>query len=270
MKLTNYSEKIENYKLLSLFIDNIAKYRLVFNKQLGLPVMNNTLLIVRNGVIQLTVRNRTIKLKINDGVFLQRGSSIRLHGLSEEENWAVVITFDGSGVPGMLRYLQLSDGMRFNVSGNANALCLDSMIQYYEAREYFRAAIVLQSLLISIKDSDGRDYRVSNMQEVYQYMQEHFAEPLDLNHLAEIYGTSVSYFSRAFKQYYKIAPMTFVNDVRIRHARMLLETTDLKINEVAGRCGFDKLEYFCYVFKKSAGCTPTQYRLNREYANRPD
>ena len=42
----------------------------------------------------------------------------------------------------------------------------------------------------------------------------------------------------------------------------------MKVQEIAGYCGFEKMEYFCYVFKKVEGCTPSQYRLNRWHADK--
>ena len=62
--------------------------------------------------------------------------------------------------------------------------------------------------------------------------------------------------------------MTFVNEVRMHYARLFLTTTEMKIQEIAGHCGFEKMEYFCYVFKKGGGCTPSQYRLNRRHADK--
>ena len=56
----------------------------------------------------------------------------------------MIIQFDGEGVPGMLQYLHIQDGERFNVSGNVLAAELDSMIQTWEAGEYFRASVMLQ------------------------------------------------------------------------------------------------------------------------------
>lgn len=65
-----------------------------------------------------------------------------------------------------------------------------------------------------------------------------------------------------------MAPMTFVNEVRMHYARLFLTTTEMKVQEIAGHCGFEKMEYFCYVFKKVEGCTPSQYRLNRWHADK--
>ena len=65
-----------------------------------------------------------------------------------------------------------------------------------------------------------------------------------------------------------VAPMTYVNEVRMHYARLFLTSTEMKIQEISLHCGFEKMEYFCYVFKKTEGCTPSQYRINRRHADK--
>lgn len=262
------TEKKDNFRLLSVFIDNIVQERQIFYQQSERCCECYELVFVKSGALQLAVNGKRMKLKKNTASIIKKGSKMIFYRVSDEDCMVTTIGFDGSGVPGMLRYLELKERDVLQASGNAVAVLLDSIIQYYEGGEYFRAALALQTMLITAKDAAQKNYRVSNLNGIYEYIQTHYGEPLDLNHLAGVYGTSVSYFSRAFRQFFGVTPMAFVNEVRIRQARMLLETTDLKIHEIAERCGFEKLEYFCYVFKKSEGCTPTQYRLNRGYASK--
>lgn len=268
MKNEAITEKKDDYRRLSLFVDKITKFHVMIEKHPQTILHSYIILVVRMGDINIRVDDWDIKLKTNDALIIKKGKKLTIQGLPGEECWIVAVQFDGSGVHEMLRYLEFSDVAKFNVSGNLLAACLDSMIQTWEAGEYFRSAIILQTLLINIKDTEKKDYKISNLNEIYQYIQEHYAEPLDLNHLARVYGTSVSYFSRAFKEHFGIAPMAFVNKIRIHYARLFLVTSNMRIHDIAHRCGFEKMEYFCYVFKKSEGCTPSQYRANRKNADK--
>ncbi len=261
----NNSENKDNLKLLSVFIDNIVRDRQIFYQKYEKICGNYELMLVKSGILQLILDGKKMKLKKNTACVIKKGTRGVAYRLSDEACEITVVEFDGSGVPGMLRYLRFDERDVFGVSGNHLADMFDKMVLCYESGEYFRSAVILQSLMLAVKDTADKNHRISNLDEIYQYIQNHYAEPLDLNHLAGVYGTSVSYFSRAFKQFFDVSPMNFVNEVRIRQARVLLETTELKVHEIAERCGFEKLEYFCYVFKKYAGCTPTQYRLNRGY-----
>lgn len=268
MNKNKNTEKNDNFRLLSVFIDNIVQAQQIFYQQSEKFCECYELVFVKSGALQLVINGKRMKLKKDTASIIKKGSNIIFYRVSDEACIVTTIGFDGSGVPGMLRYLELKERDVFQVSGNAIAVLFDDILQYYEGGEYFRAALALQTMMITVKDTANKNYRISNLNGIYQYIQTHYGEPLDLNHLAGVYGTSVSYFSRVFRQFFGVAPMAFVNEVRIRQSRILLETTDLKIHEIAERCGFEKLEYFCYVFKKSEGCTPTQYRLNRGYVSK--
>ena len=268
MKNTKLTDKTDNYRILSVYIDNIMRKTENHEQQTRLVFDCYTIVIVRSGKIHIEESGQQMILRKGDAVFFEKGKMAIGKALKGDECWIMIIQFDGEGVPGMLQYLHIQDGERFNVSGNVLAAELDSMIQTWEAGEYFRASVMLQSLFLTIHDIRGTDYRSLDLNTIYEYIQEHYAEPLDLNSLSHLYGTSVSYFSRAFKQHFGTAPMTFVNEVRMHYARLFLTTTEMKVQEIAGHCGFEKMEYFCYVFKKVEGCTPSQYRLNRWHTDK--
>ena len=58
--------------------------------------------------------------------------------------------------------------------------------------------------------------------------------------------------------------MTFSNyltHVRIDRAKHLLYNYDLKLDEIAARCGYYDAPYFCRVFKRLTKTTPAEYRM---------
>lgn len=52
----------------------------------------------------------------------------------------------------------------------------------------------------------------------------------------------------------------YLNQERLRHAVLLIETTDLKLKEIVGRVGFSSQTYFDRQFKSRYGMTPNTYR----------
>ena len=260
MKKTKLTEKNDNFRKLSIYIDNIVRKIESCDYQTRLFFDCYTIIIVRSGKLHIEENGQQILLKTNEAIILEKGRMAIGKALKGEECWITLVFFNGQGVPAMLEYLDIGDRERFNINGNVLSAELDAMIQTWEAGEYFRSSVMLQSLLLTVKDSEKANYQNSNLNDIYQYIQEHYAEPMDLNSLAQLYGASVSYFSRAFKQHFGTSPMTYVNEVRMHYARLFLTSTEMKIQEIAGHCGFEKMEYFCYVFKKTEGCTPSQYR----------
>ena len=88
----------------------------------------------------------------------------------------------------------------------------------------------------------------------------HLNEHLTLNSLAAQSGCSVSYFSREFKRSTGFAPYAFILRARLDHAKHLLMTTELSIQEIADRTGFASLANFSYTFRKNIGISPTDFR----------
>lgn len=85
---------------------------------------------------------------------------------------------------------------------------------------------------------------------------------LSLNAMSAICNVSPSYFSALFKKETGLTLTEFVNKRRISLAKHLLKTTNLQIQTIAQHCGILDFHYFCRMFKKSVGQTPTQYREN--------
>lgn len=48
--------------------------------------------------------------------------------------------------------------------------------------------------------------------------------------------------------------------VRIDRAKFMLKKYQFRLSEVAERCGFQDVNYFCRVFKTKTGMTPSEYR----------
>ncbi|MEY8354867.1 helix-turn-helix domain-containing protein [Lachnospiraceae bacterium 54-53] len=94
-----------------------------------------------------------------------------------------------------------------------------------------------------------------------RFIMDNYANPeLTLGRVADFIGLNEKYFSTRFT---KEEGMTFINyltEVRIRKARELMETTDLKIYEISQSVGYNSVEHFTRVFKKLCGVSPGGYR----------
>ena len=98
------------------------------------------------------------------------------------------------------------------------------------------------------------------MQRVMAYINEHYAQPLTLEEVADHCNLSATYFSRKFKL---ITGQTFkehLNYIRLRQAKQMLCTTDNTVTKIAMLCGFGSSNYFKDVFKADVGISPREYR----------
>lgn len=95
-----------------------------------------------------------------------------------------------------------------------------------------------------------------------RYMETHFAKSLTLPDVAAHAGLSAEYLSRLFKEETGVKFVVYLNNLKLKHALRLLETTTLKVYEVAEQVGYSNLSYFSTVFKKNFGQNPFDYKNN--------
>lgn len=95
--------------------------------------------------------------------------------------------------------------------------------------------------------------------EVVQYIQDHYMEDISLESCADHVGTTAYTLSKAFKKVLAINFIDYLTTVRIDHAKELLLSTNLKINEIAESVGY-RHSYFNRIFKKQIGVPPSQFR----------
>lgn len=96
---------------------------------------------------------------------------------------------------------------------------------------------------------------------IVQYMNEHMDDSsLSLAKISKINYINNSYLSRTFKAVMGINFMDYLVSIRMETAKKLLESTSLKIYEVARSVGIEDPNYFSRFFKKHIQETPAQYR----------
>ena len=95
---------------------------------------------------------------------------------------------------------------------------------------------------------------------VQAYVTDHMREAFPVERLAEIAGVSPRSIARLFVRDLGMTPHEFVEDVRIDHARQLLEATALAMKAVAFECGYASPDQMRSAFQRRLGVTPLQYR----------
>ena len=92
------------------------------------------------------------------------------------------------------------------------------------------------------------------------YIDEHYAENLTLDVMANYVHMNASYFSAYFKRQIGKNFKEYLNGVRLQHALQLLISTDKKSYEIADEAGFSDVKSFSDLFQKNYGKTPVAYR----------
>lgn len=91
-----------------------------------------------------------------------------------------------------------------------------------------------------------------------QYIEEHFAEGISLQELAEHVALSPYYLLRVFRAEIGMPPYTYLENVRVRRSQSLIERGK-PLAEVAMEAGFSSQSHMTRHFKRIIGATPGQY-----------
>lgn len=92
------------------------------------------------------------------------------------------------------------------------------------------------------------------------YLAANYSEDIDSALLEEMFHCNFDYLNRVFKKETGDTIFSTLSHIRIQNAKKYLATGLYTCNEAAAKCGFHDAYYFSKVFKKLAGCTPTEYR----------
>lgn len=96
---------------------------------------------------------------------------------------------------------------------------------------------------------------------VHGYIQEHFADgALTIRQIANEFGFHENYISNLYKEEFGENLSAAIEKLRIEKASVLLETTDMRIGEVAEAVGYSSDTSFRRAFKKISGISPVDYR----------
>jgi transcriptional regulator GlxA family with amidase domain len=92
------------------------------------------------------------------------------------------------------------------------------------------------------------------------WMVEHLDDALTVTDLADRAGLSERTFARRFTAATGSTPLRWLLAQRVAHARLLLESTDLPVEQVAGQCGFATAAGLRLHFQRQVGTSPLAYR----------
>ncbi|MNI68984.1 HTH-type transcriptional regulator YesS [compost metagenome] len=99
---------------------------------------------------------------------------------------------------------------------------------------------------------------------VMEYVNEHLADEIYLDTLADKLKISSGYLSTYFKEKTGINVVEYINETRVRKATDLLVESQLKIQDVAEAVGYRNITSFNRMFKKYTGLNPSDYRKSRD------
>lgn len=141
--------------------------------------------------------------------------------------------------------------------------CLPENMQTADLREEdmrpYMLSLMRRAIELNTKEKDTQGKKL--ISRALEYIEENYTrESLSLNEAAGAVEVSANYFSAVFSQEMEMTFTEYVTQKRMERAKKLLRQSEMHSGEIAAAVGFKDPHYFSFVFKKTQGCTPREYR----------
>ena len=236
---------------------------------------------IESGKGLFTCRDQTFELGQGASFLIEPGE-LTTYRSDDEEPWRYRwLAFNGKEAAELLGYEGGAGGhpdpviqdKRLDIGQWIEAI--QSTFQERAASGGLRATGFLYLILSALREAMFPDVRQeaeplskieAHVRQVVQMLTTQYAEPISIEQLADSLGYNRAYFSKMFKHYVHVSPVTFLLNMRIGKARQLLrERTELTIEQIAYSVGFNDPLYFSKQFKRFYGLAPSAYRKSVEH-----
>lgn len=140
---------------------------------------------------------------------------------------------------------------------------LNKMLQYEASDKLKRKLTCLLLCLCTEKASSEPETQeeCQLVKRIKTYVDDYYTDcNMNIASLADVVNLSPKYLSKVFRDNTNESLLDYINQVRINHAKELLRTTNININDLALAVGFSNSRSFRRNFTKTTGVTPTDYR----------
>lgn len=99
-----------------------------------------------------------------------------------------------------------------------------------------------------------------NLDRCLDFIAKYFPDPIQVKDLAKASGMSTQGLAYAFDKHLGLSPGAVLRRVRIEYAKRLLVEQNLKLNEIAQRCGYRSVNSLWIAFQNLTGLSPKKFQ----------
>ncbi|THF84542.1 AraC family transcriptional regulator [Cohnella fermenti] len=164
--------------------------------------------------------------------------------------------------------LQRIDGLPLAPQGRLAGLCRSIKEQHGSEDPLLRwkSQATLLELLALLFGAARRGRRMDSrnaLELAKSHMDEHYGEELTIERLAGIADLSPKYFVDLFKKQYGISAVDYLTQIRIKKAKKLMISSEMRLKDIAHEVGYEDEFYFSRKFRKAVGISPSSFVKKR-------
>jgi AraC family transcriptional regulator, exoenzyme S synthesis regulatory protein ExsA len=282
--MNNVYDFVSNSNLFKKFEVNdllFVEYKCLFpENKVAYWTSSNYFIYVLGGRKRYVSGNNEYLIEAGEGIFLKRGVYVA-ERFDNEDFCALVIFVPDNFIESVTKkYAGLHPSKQRPTTGDSIIrLNIDEAFSSYfhSVLSYFPKSISppgellvikFEELIVNILTSPDNDELSANLLSIRkndkvcirETMEKYFMHPLSLNEYARLCARSLSSFKADFFDTFQTSPGKWLMTKRLEHSRLLIETTDASVTEVAAKAGFKNTSHFVRIFKDTYGKPPLQYR----------
>lgn len=224
---------------------------------------NYELIYVIHGEVECTISDKTSILHANDFAICLSNEIHRYHSIGESKTWVCVFSEDFVHSFDKVMQGKVGTDYRFRCSPPVTAylkdcLITDKPLNLLRLKSCLYA--VCDEYLSQIELVDRREHHLGLMNDISDYVANHYQKKITLSQIAEELGYNYCYLSKAFHKLFRMSFSNYVNTYRFNKVCELLIETDLPITDIAIESGFQSIRNFNEIFSQMAGMPPGTYR----------
>lgn len=237
---------------------------------------NYKMVFVLSGKGYLTQGDHVNKMLKQGDMFLLIPREKHFYYADPEEPWEIMwVSFNGKQVAYYLGLMGLDMNHCCLAGITTPAITNKMLLLIQELPEEKDGQMLCVSYLLHIfhlvelgakhySESGTRTGSESVVQKAVLFIEQNYYMPIDVDMLCKHVNYSRSYLSRYFKRITGMSIPEYISRIRIQNAKVLLQETDLNIQEISASVGITDSLYFSKLFKNSTGVSPMSYKKNNQ------
>jgi AraC-like DNA-binding protein len=201
---------------------------------------------------------KTITARKNDIIYLPKNSTYKVTNITNGDTYAI----------NFLCSTLENEPFIMNIK-NPNTI----IYAYKKAEDFwtgkregylYRTIAQLYNILYETKKINALKYipssKVKLIEPAIEFIHNNYSSTqIDIEGMAKLCNMSCVYFRRIFANAFGSSPIKYINNLKIERAKELLRSRLYSVTEVCEIAGFSDPAYFCRLFKKEVGVTPSEF-----------
>lgn len=213
------------------------------------------------------IEDKLFSVAAGDFVLIQPGM---LHRTGGEHGTRTLINFTEEFLtryfsPSMIRELLCCfDHMKLVPEEACHQRCAQLLKNLTQCSDDGEFALLLGLLLTELGKSPAPELKDGFVGNIISYINHNYGRIANLEQIADEFFISKYHLCRIFKTAMKITVVDYLTQIRIKNARRQLEHSNWDIGQIAQSCGFHSSAYFCNLYRKVTGESPSEFRKKRQ------